>query len=670
MSRGRLKAFTILILFLACPWPFVTAQPQRPPLPDPLKRYFQVQVDQIERSSRHRLRSLSSERETLRRELLDMLGLWPMPERTDLNVRVTGREEHDQFIVEKIAFESYPGLVVTANLYLPNGYSSPRPAVLYVCGHAGHEEGGRQFGSKIHYAHHPEWFARQGLVAFILDTLQLGEIPGLHHGLSRENRWWWLNRGYTPAGIETWNAIRALDYLETRQEVDASRIAMTGRSGGGITTWWTAAVDERVSVAVPVAGVTDLRNYVIDGVVEGHCDCMFMINRYRWDFDILAAMVAPRPLLVENSDQDPIFPLDGVMRVYQSLRSVYQSQGALDRLGLVITPGPHRDTQDIQVPAFRWIMRWLTGDEVVVDRPAKRTLSPARLKVFDAVPQDALNGRIDEIFRRGAPIPPVPANQAELLSLRDDWQRRLAETTFSGWPGKPAPPQPSLSAPREEGGMIASRLDFWSQEEVPLSAVLVRRAGPERPLERVHVKVIGSDDGATSFEDLTDRLLQGSDDFLREHDATVLFYPRGVGPGGWSTQSPHVERRFALLGQTVDGMRVWDILRLLETLRSVPAFSDSVFSLAAGGQMAGVAAFAALMSDRPVARLVLREPQSSLDRSGPYLIEASRILDLPQVLASLLPETEVELVTHEETAWDWTVRTARALGFEDRLKVE
>ena len=78
-------------------------------------------------------------------------------------------------------------------------------------------------------------------------------------------------------------------------------------SGGGSYTWTTAALDDRVRVAAPVAGITDLRNQVVDGCVEGHCDCMFFLNTYRWDFPLNAALLAPRPLLIVNTDADSLF---------------------------------------------------------------------------------------------------------------------------------------------------------------------------------------------------------------------------------------------------------------------------------------------------------------------------------------------------------------------------
>ena len=121
----------------------------------------------------------------------------------------------------------------------------------------------------MHYQHHGIWFAKNGYVCLIIDTIQLGEIEGIHHGTYSKNRWWWISRGYTPAGVEAFNSMRAIDYLISRPEVDASRLGVTGRSGGGIYSWWLSAIDERIKVTVPTAGITDLKNYVVDGCVDG-----------------------------------------------------------------------------------------------------------------------------------------------------------------------------------------------------------------------------------------------------------------------------------------------------------------------------------------------------------------------------------------------------------------
>jgi dienelactone hydrolase len=159
-----------------------------------------------------------------------------------------------------------------------------------------------------------------------------------------------LARGYTPAGVEAWNAVRAMDYLETRPEVDIKRVGVTGRSGGGTYTWWLAAIDDRPACLVPVAGITDLQNHIVDDCISGHCDCNYFPNIYGFDVTMYAALCAPRPLLLSNTDKDSIFPLDGVYRVQDKLRKIYNLYGAKDKFGLLITEGPHKDTQQLRVP--------------------------------------------------------------------------------------------------------------------------------------------------------------------------------------------------------------------------------------------------------------------------------------------------------------------------------
>ncbi len=182
--------------------------------------------------------------------------------------------------------------------------------------------------------------------------------------------WWWQALGYTPAGIECWNAMRALDYLETRKEVDAKRIGVTGRSGGGATSWWIAAADDRPQCIVPVAGIADLYAHVVEGVaprlrqgvISGHCDCMYFVNTYRWDFGRVMALCAPRPLLLGNSDTDDIFPVAGYRRPAAKAKRIYELYDAADHFALLETKGPHKDTPELRLGAYRWMNRWLKND--------------------------------------------------------------------------------------------------------------------------------------------------------------------------------------------------------------------------------------------------------------------------------------------------------------------
>jgi len=255
---------------------------------------------------------------------------------------------------------------------------------------------------------------------------------GDHHGTYKLNRWWWVSRGYTPAGVETWAGIRALDYLATRPEVDMEKIGVTGRSGGGAYTWFLTAVDDRVKVAAPTAGITTLRDHIINGVIEGHCDCMYMVNLYGWDFDKLAALAAPRPLLISNTDKDNIFPLGGVLRIYDSTRRLYKMLDAEKNIGLQISEGPHKDTQPLNAGAFHWFDRHLKGADsmAVIKEPAVPMFNKDDLRVFAELPKDEINTRIDETFVPMFTPPPVPQTQEEWAKMRDGWMKELREKVF------------------------------------------------------------------------------------------------------------------------------------------------------------------------------------------------------------------------------------------------
>lgn len=273
-------------LILVCVFKPATAEDRSLRENPALAAWFESEVERIEAGNDltryNSLAEWENDRPRLRNELFDMLGLEPRPERTPLQAATTGTTVSNEFVVERVHFQSMPGLHVTGDLYLPKTITEPLPTILYLCGHGGVKKYGVSFGNKVHYQHHGEWFARNGYACLTIDSLQLGEIEAIHHGTYKFNRWWWNSRGYTPAGVEAWNCIRALDYLETRPEVVAKRFGVTGRSGGGAYSWWIAALDDRIQCAVPVAGITSLRDHVVNGCVEGHCDCMYMVNRFRW----------------------------------------------------------------------------------------------------------------------------------------------------------------------------------------------------------------------------------------------------------------------------------------------------------------------------------------------------------------------------------------------------
>ncbi|HVX11756.1 MAG TPA: prolyl oligopeptidase family serine peptidase [Pirellulales bacterium] len=625
------------------------------------------------------LEDWTSQRAEYRRQLAEMLGLDPRPERTDLEATITGRHETEWFTVENLHFQSRPGLYVTGNLYLPKRLDKPVPAVLYVCGHAQVKKDGVSYGNKTAYQHHGGWFARNGYVCLTIDTLQLGEIEGLHHGTYREGMWWWNSRGYTPAGVEAWNCVRALDYLQSRPEVDGERLGVTGRSGGGAYSWWIAALDERIKAAVPVAGITDLQNHVVDGCVEGHCDCMFMVNTYRWDYAQVAALVAPRPLLIANTDSDGIFPLDGVERLHAKVRRIYRLHGADDKLGLQISAGGHKDIQELQVAAFRWLNRFLKGDEEsLVENTGVKYFTPEELQVFrDGPPADQINTRVHEVFVPSAAAPPVPENQNEWVALRDGWLTSLKEKSFRGWPAESQPARPTEVAAAGEGNLVARVYDFESQPGLPLR-LFVCRDVPLKNGTDVHVS-IGVDNPLgqkmlarlrNAFGDRADTVglppvVEGTESAaLPDNALAVLFFPRGLGPHAWNaTEQKQIQnrRRFMLLGQTLAGMQAWDVRRALQAIRSMPSepsattgrantYADARLALFAGADTSVPTVYATLF-EPPVSSLALFNPPVT-HAAGPDLLNVLRFLDLPQVMALVAERgVAIELFATDADRW-------------------
>lgn len=660
-----------------------------------IAEYFRVETENLKHATINEIETLDdwkSKRDEFKAQLLEMLGLDPMPERTDLKATVTGKVEHDEFTVEKLHYQSRPGLYVTGNLYVPKKREGKLPAILYVCGHGKVSKNGVSYGNKTHYHHHGSWFARNGYVCLTIDTLQLGEIEGIHHGTYREKMWWWLNRGYTPAGVEAWNCIRALDYLQSREEVDGDRIGVTGRSGGGAYSWWISAIDERIKCAVPVAGITDLQNHVHDGqtkrfpdgCVEGHCDCMFMLNTYRWDYSMIAAMVAPRPLMISNTDNDSIFPLDGVYRTYNAARKVYSLYGKEQDISLNITAGGHGDTQQLRVNAFDWLNKHLKGKSEPIKQTADKFFEPEQLKVFADLPKDERNTKIQESFVETAKPTGAPESLEDWESQRDKWMQVLRTKTFAGWPNKPEFLNAADAFKVEKDGLTFRGIDFTSQNAIRLRLYILQKSGDEKPKLVVLNPV--DESGWQSFLQTTspafpDKVPAPTEQNRSDAESTAKMVkkfnwamawvaPRGIGATRWNQtekkQTQH-RRRFYLLGQSLDGMRVYDVRRALQTLRADAGFRNVPTWLQAEGSMAGIAAYASIF-EPPLARIDLHNPPAT-HRDGPFLLNVRRYLDMPEIIALAAEKSRVIAYETDADKWKLPAAVTRLLGKDKNFGV-
>jgi dienelactone hydrolase len=628
-----------------------------------IRRYLAARADELEREFLPGINSAADfekHRQSLRADLFDMLGLKPLPERKPLKATITGKIERPGYIIEKLHFQSLPGLYVTANLYLPRPARAGEryPTILYQVGHANqHRRDGNKAANECQQ--HGSWFATHGYVALVMDTIELSEIAGLHRGLLSGNRWWWYSTGYSPAGVETWNAMRALDYLATRPEVDTTQIGATGISGGGIGTFWIAAIDDRVKAAAPVSGLGDLTFYAGEDGISRHCDCFFFYNRARWNYTTVAALACPRPLLFVNSNHDVYFPMAGNERISARLERLYALFGASDLVDSVISVGGHGYRTDIRRAVYEFFNRHLKNDarrvmdaDAYMNADGSPIFERKMLRVFPEdtdFPKDSINTKIDEQFI-GLAKPTLPA-AGKFEAWREDLIERLRRAAFAAWPATATTAYaPELgSEPRAEKESTEEGIEvYWRW--------LPGKGGVRWLL------VLNPDEDSNKLPEWARQVVG--------EDSVLLLSPRGVGQEAWTQgKFPHpIERAMALLGGTVDGGRVWDVMTVIGR-RAEP---NVLWRVAGRGRAGIVAAYAALYQPAIEAVVAVDPPASHRpgtpeEKYGPPLLNVLRVLDIPEALGCLAPR-RLTLVGANDVAFERTTALYRAAGRADRLE--
>lgn len=630
-----------------------------------LKKYLAEQSAALERELLPGVRNradFEKIRPTLRQEYLYMLGLDPMPERTPLNAMVTGKLEHKGIAIEKLYFQSSPGLYVTGNLYLPRERTGPAPAILYVCGHYSNmKREGAKAASDCQS--HALWFASHGYVVLVIDTLELGEIAAMHRGTLRHERWWWHSAGYNPAGVECWNGMRAIDYLVSRPEVDPKRIGITGISGGGAVSFWVAAADERVAAAAPVSGMGDALFYAGETGVRTHCDCIMFYNTFRWNWGLIPALIAPRPLLFVNSDNDVYFPMAPNERLTLLLVRLYSRFGAGDAVESILSMGGHGYRTDIRRAVYGFFNRYLKSDARPVDDAdtwvtARNAfpISPEKLRVFPAdaeLPKDQVNTRIDETFvAKGKPGTPT---KDTFETWRRDLLERLKKVTFAAWPTEaPADSVPQLGNQPLEG-----------RESTEKGIDVVWSWRPGKNLEAAPLLVLLNPGDEPGKVPAWAQKLVGD-------GSVLLLCTRGIGPVAWTKDIfPNTfERAFPILGSTSDSGRVWDVATIVRRHSA----GQRGWRIAGEGKGGLIGAYAALFEPAITEVIAVNPPASHQPRKpgepyGPALLNVLRVWDVPDALGSLAPR-RLQLRGAADPAFQRATELYQIAGAADRIEIK
>ncbi len=288
--------------------------------------------------------------DALRQQIRVANGLIPAHESTSLNVEIFRKIEREDYSVEKVYFEPFPGFFTTGNLYRPLGKPGPFPGIVSPHGHWGRGrlesiERGSIPGRCIN-------FAKQEYVIFSYDMLgynDSGKQIEHRYGGAREGLW-----GLSAMGLQLQNGIRAIDFLQSLADVDAERIGCTGASGGGTQTFILTAVDERVKVSAPVN--------MISATMQGGCLCENAPN-LRLDVSNLeiGALMAPRPLLLVSATGDWTVKTPTVE--YPAIRSIYEHFEAEDKIHQVQVDAEHNYNKESREAVYAWFAKWFLGAE-------------------------------------------------------------------------------------------------------------------------------------------------------------------------------------------------------------------------------------------------------------------------------------------------------------------
>src|SRR6266436_4382945 len=277
----------------------------------------------------------------LRKQILAAAGLLPMPAKTPLHPVIFGRLEREGYSIENVYLESLPGYYVCGNLYRPLGVSGKHPGVLLTQGHwtYGRLENSPNASAPTLGAS----MALQGYVAFSYDMTGYNDMVQTPHefGTPREQLW-----SFGPLGLQLWNSIRALDFLESLADVDAAKIAMTGASGGGSQTFMLTAVDDRVRYSAPVN--------MVSAYMQGGDPCEEAPGLRTDTFNVeIAAMAAPRPMLMVSCTGD--WTKHTPEEEYPAVRSIYQLYGHETSVANVHVNAKHNYNAESREAVYRFL---------------------------------------------------------------------------------------------------------------------------------------------------------------------------------------------------------------------------------------------------------------------------------------------------------------------------
>lgn len=605
--------------------------------------------------------------ETVRSQLWKLLG--GRPEETPLNPRITGAVERNGYRVEKLIFESMPRVYVTANVYVPTVGKPPFPAILAPLGHSANGK------AAMRYQYTYQTLARKGYVVITWDPFGQGERiqylqPGTNHTRMHQ-----ISMEHTQAGRPmilfgngfalylAWDGIRALDYLLTRPEVDATRIGCTGQSGGGTMTMFLGALDPRIHAAVAIEGnFANLAGPFYDppgSISDVETDIIGSLP-LRMDRGDLLAAFAPKPFLIcytKHDEGETYGPVntEATIESYDDVARIYEICDAKERVELFAGNLPHGMDYFSRRAVYGWFNRWFNKLDAGVEE-AEYDSAPDTLLNATETGQvsSSLNGRsvvqlnsdrAKELFPRSpfrsSPADPSPA----IASIRTVLRQLLT------LPSERTALRPRIVSSNIRKNQNIQEIQFESEPGIRIPGWLIvpSGVGGKRPCV-LYISNGYADEAVAEPGPFDEVISQGYTICaidIRGTGISAVRPPRG-GPNFYRQMD--LGDRFALanfvLGPSAIGQRVWDVLRAIDYLAELPGVDNARIHLL-GQEEAGLAALmAAVLDDRVQSTLLAGMVVSymSIVESTNYSLPLEWFVpgilqhfDIPDLSASLYP---------------------------------
>lgn len=575
--------------------------------------YFMEQADLLYNQRTQKIAGLNSSEDWLARqafvkEKLNKL-LPPFPVKTDLNPIITGKVQKEGYHFEKIIYESIPGKYVTGCLFVPDGLVDKAPAILYLIGHE--QNSFREELNQIMYQN----FVKKGFVVLTIDPIGQGEMIQYYDpeigfssiGYSVIEHMYLGNAcflaGDSPARYFTWDAVRGIDFLVTRPEVDSGRIGVTGFSGGGTITSYVSAIDDRVKVSVPCSwstasrrqvetkGTQDAESIFVGGIAEGI------------SFEDLVEVRAPKPTMMTFTSRDQYLSIQGAIESYREIRKAYTTLGSKENIQLVQDDYKHWMTPKIRKAIFAFFLKHME----VSGSPEEEEI--------DLIPEEELQvtptGQVST-WRNGETVYSINKRICDSLQLNLEKSRRNIEKHLSEVKSKAMAisgfkipisgnTNPFLNGRYQREGYTIARYAIKGEGnyEIPILLFMPDNTGPGLPAI-IYIHPEGKSFKASPGDDLEELVKKGY--IIAAVDLL------GIGELKNTSSRPATDDYTALLvGRSMPGVQAADIVRVNHYLKSLDQVNPDRIGIIGVREM-GIPILHAAAFDSAINNVILIDP--------------------------------------------------------------